>query len=312
MHPFLSTAILLATAAPLAAGTVVVTSVPDETRPLQPLGSLDGTPLSGEAEIRIGAFPGMDADALLDSAATGGLAAISAAFVPFGEPRRIGEGTADEEGSFEISVRQEIPDPGSPLVGETISLLIRQGEEILVARFPGENFEADPDTALEPVKSLHLSDARLVLGNRLGTDKLAAGPVSAQGSYDLWIGGFPAISDPALQLPGADADGDGRSNFLEYATGGDPASPLDPPPCQLVREGAYMWVKFRREPGLGTVGLSVESSASLAADWAEFSGTLEPDPGSSGGDDPGWFRMQVIPGTGPAFFRLSTGEEEEP
>lgn len=70
------------------------------------------------------------------------------------------------------------------------------------------------------------------------------------------MAGFPAISDPLLKLPAADADGDGRSNFLEYITGADPGSGSDPQACQIYAEGAELSLgSVRASKHLGAAGL---------------------------------------------------------
>ena len=306
-------AIAILAAGMASAGTVVITSLPDEDHPLQPLGTLDGTALSGASEIQVGAFPGMDADELLDAAASGGFAGLSAAFVSFGDSYGMGDGALGENGSFEISVRQKLEASGSPLAGEEISLLIKQGNEFLVARFPSQLFEADPETGLEPLKALHLADSKLIVGNRYGSTKLVTSPPPTKGSFNTWIEGFQGITDPALKLRDADADGDGRSNFLEYATGGDPASPTDPAPCQIFADGDSRWVKFCREAGVGTIDYTVKFSASLSASWSTMDGDFEPDPDPPVAGDLNWMRLRVSPTADPhRFFRLEVKPDEAP
>lgn len=302
----------LAASSSLMAGTVVVTSLPDESRPVDPLSSFDGTPLAGAAEIRVGAFPGMSDDDLLDAAASGGLAAVTAAMVPFGGAHEMGAGTAGAPGSFEISASASVPDDGSPLAGEDICLLVRQGGEFLVARFPGQTFSVDPDTGLEQVAALHIADARLAIGTRYGAAKLSTALPSSSGSYASWIATFAAITNPELRDRDADADGDGRSNFFEYVTGSDPTTGVEPSPCQIVR-GAdeSLWVKFRREAGIGEAGGVIENSPGLNAPWTTLEGEIEPDPEPPVPGATDWMRMRVDPEGAQGFFRLQveTGSE---
>jgi hypothetical protein len=300
----------LAAACPLMAGTVVITSLPDAAHPLSPLTSLSGIPLVAGVQIRVGAFPGMSDDAVLNAASTGGFAQISSALVPFGQTCSIGQGVEGAEGNFEIAVRQDTADSASPLTGQTVSLLIQQGagQEFLIARFVGKVFEADPDTGLEPILTLHLADAKILVGNRYGPSKVATTPAPAIGSFDTWISGFPAIIDPAKRMLHADADGDGRSNFLEYTTGGDPASAVDPPPCQLVAdESGGFWIRFSRATGIGSSSPQIESTADLASAWNLLDGTVEPDPpppSAVAGLD--WVRIHVpLPAAPTGFFRLT-------
>lgn len=304
-----ATLCFLGLCASLHGGTVVITSLPDDDHPAPPLNSLEGVPLAVGSEIRVGAFPGMDGDALLDAAAAGGFAQLNSAFAAFGEAQAIGEGADGNPGSFEIAVRQEISDGASVLVGETVSLLIKAAEsdEFLVARFPGIVFEADHATGLEPLQSLHFGDARVVVGNRFGDTQVTTTTAPGVGSFGTWILGFPAITDPSDREPGADPDRDGRSNFLEYATGGDPASGSDAATFLIERDDAQsLWVKFPREPGLGAIRFTVESSAALAAPWQSLEGSPQPDPDPPVPGSSIWQRMPVPPSPDPAgFFRLS-------
>jgi hypothetical protein len=241
----------------------------------------------------------MSDDALLDLATAGGLAQVSTAFSPFGATASIGQGVAGAAGGFEISIR----DTGSAsLDGEVISLLLQtQSGEFLIARFHGSLFQAQTDTGLEPFHSLHLADADLITGNRMGAFKFSTSPAPVVGSFTAWLAGFPSITDPALKLHEADADGDGRSNYLEYATGGDPSSAGDPPACEILPDGAGgMWVRFRRVPGLGTVRYTPQFSLDLQSPWLETDQTLQPDPGNAE-----ILRLQLTPPMAPArFFRL--------
>jgi hypothetical protein len=297
---FSSFILLGLTSLPLLAGTVVITSVPDEAHELQPLTSLNGMPLAPSSEIRVGAFPGLNDDQILDLAWQGGLAQVTASFVSFGSPCFIGQGVDGLAGGFEIAVKDT--GTAAPWAGQTVSLLIQTaGGEFLVARFAGKIFEAESATGLEPLLSLHLADANVIVGGGDGKTKLATSAAPCVGSFGTWLAGFPAITEPALKLSGADADSDGRSNFLEYATGGDPASSVDPPPCwvQPDAEGGF-WIRFKRVTGVASIHYSFESSADPAALWTEDPGTIEQDP-------EGPFSMRLhLPGpvSESRFFRL--------
>lgn len=262
------------------AGTVVLTSVADPEHAQAPLTSAAGIPLGSDTQVQIGAFPGMSDDQILDLASKGGLNEITAVFVPFGSQCTIGQGVEGVAGGFEIAAKASVV--STPLAGQTVSALIRTANgEFLVSRFPGKVFESESATGLEPLLTLHLADAKVVVGNRLNATKIATSAAPSVGSFSTWLSGFPAIADPLMKLPHADPDSDGRSNFLEYATGGNPTSPGDLVPC-MIQQGTAgdLWVNFHRVSGLGFVRYSLESSDSLSPPWLEFAGNLEPNPES--------------------------------
>ncbi|MES2924096.1 MAG: hypothetical protein V4819_21270 [Verrucomicrobiota bacterium] len=289
----------IALSVPLLASTVVITTVPDVAHGLNPLTSLGGVPLAVGTQIRAGAFPGLSDDAILDLASQGGLTQVTAAFVPFGSSCSIGQGVDGAAGGFEISVK----DSGSASwVNEAVSLLIQTSSgEFLIARFTGKVFEAETETGLEPFLTLHLADAKVLVGSRNGTAKLATSTAPDVGSYSTWLASFPGITDPALVPPGADADSDGRSNFLEYATGGNPALSGDAPACEILpADEGGLWVRFSRVPGLGTVRYSLQSSGDVVTPWKDTEIPIEPDPGN-----PALMRLRLAaPLSAHGFFRL--------
>ena len=294
-------------ALPLNAGTVVVTSLPDAEHPVMPLASSDGLVLESGSEIRIGAFPGMSDDAILDASKSGGLTQVLAGFVSFGAVQQIGVGADGQAGRFEICVRQALGGTSS-LVGQEISVLIRKGagQEFLVARFKGKVFTADPDTGLEPLVSLHLAEAKIVAGDRYGKSLFSTAAAASAGSFGDWIGTFTGLEDPDDLLAGADPDGDGRSNFLEYATGGNPASGVDHAACVMGRDGSGPVVRFSRAKGIGVVPV-IEWSPDLVTPWVPLEGTPQPDPDAPASDEIQWLKMRVPESVGPrGFFRLVT------
>ncbi len=301
MSPVLPSLIFCALAcSPLPAGTVVITSVADPQHSGTPLTALDGIPLAAGTLIRVGAFPGMDDDEVLDLAAQGGLAGIHGAFTPFGSTFAIGQGVDGAAGGFEIAAKET--SANAPWLGEVVSLCVETASgEFLVARFPGATFAATSDTGLEPLLALHLADARIIVGSRAAANRIATSTVPQAGSFGTWLAGHPGITDPLMKLPSADADGDGRSNFLEYATGGNPASGDDPPPCWIQADGSGgWWVRFRHVPGLGSVRYTLQASANPAQSWTDAGGALTPDP-----ESPATMRLRVPPPLDPSgFFRL--------
>jgi hypothetical protein len=296
----------------ITAETVVITSLSDEEHPLDPLTSVNGIPLTTGTSIRVGALPGMTDDEVLDAAASGGIAEIVASFVPFGPSKNIGDGVDGAVGRFEIALRQAITQSSS-LVGEEISLIIQKqgGQEFFVARFKEKLFAADPETGLERLLSLHLADAKAITGSRYGQESLATSETPVSGSFETWIESFSNITTPLLRQPDADADGDGRSNYLEYVTGTNPVSATEPQPCQIYREDNEFWIRFSRARGLGSAQPVVEVSHDLISPWQKLEGPIEADPFPPTTGSLEWMRIRVDleSATMPKlqeFFRLRT------
>lgn len=293
----------------VSAHMVVVSSLPDTNRPLEPLSLSSGIPLGVGTEIRIGAFPGLTSSKLVDTAAVGGLTQILAAFSQFGETVNIGDGAEASPGSFEVFVREAATDPASSWNQQTISILISSPGtgEFLVAQFPNDVFEVDSPTGLETLTSLHFADARLILGQNLGAFSLTSSQAPGRPSFTIWINQFTAITDPNLRLLNADPDGDGRSNFMEYATGGNPTLPNDIPPAQIVVDsGSQAWFRVSVSVGIGLNQFQVESTTGMNGPWlpTQSAFSLDPSPPLIG-DSIRWIRYPVSADQPSGeFFRL--------
>ena len=94
---------------------------------------------------------------------------------------------------------------------------------------------------------------------------LASGP-----TFDDWIGSFPALTDPADKLPGADPDGDGIANGVEFVVGNDPAvaASVNQPVASVV--GSNVQFVFRRTDISAYTNPRAQTSPSLATGtWSD-------------------------------------------
>lgn len=301
--------------ASLLAGSVIITAIPDPSRPLTPLTSLDGTTLEVGSEIRIGALPNLTADQVLDLAASGGLATITTSFTQFGETTTIGSGVDNSSGSFEILARQNTNLPPSNWIGEKITILITRtdSDEFLLAQFPDQVFQEDPEVGLEPLVALHMADAQLIVGNRYGNFSFVSSPAPTQGSFSTWITSFDTLLDPAQRLPDADPDLDGQSNLFEYYTAGNPTS-FDPSAGRIVKDTEDdTWFRVSRVAGIGVIQFTVETSPDLQGIWTPLTGQLIPVPASPT-ESPISNLVQIrIPDTlnSESFYRLKISTEDD-
>ncbi|CAN5254060.1 hypothetical protein BH23VER1_BH23VER1_07890 [soil metagenome] len=89
------------------------------------------------------------------------------------------------------------------------------------------------------------------------------------GGYAGWALAIPAAGAPELRLPGADFDGDGLSNLLEYALG---LSPVEHSTFSLPApefETGAITLTFDKPPGVTGVGYTIEGSPDLSANsWS--------------------------------------------
>jgi hypothetical protein len=113
--------------------------------------------------------------------------------------------------------------------------------------------------------------------------------------YLTWAESFgAALTDPA---PTADPDGDGLTNFEEYAFGlipnsGSSVNPITSPLDKSTKKFSYT----RRKPSLGTnLTYSVWFSENLA-DWTKDIDATEGTPVSSGDNETVEVTLSVLPG----------------
>lgn len=100
---------------------------------------------------------------------------------------------------------------------------------------------------------------------------LAVAPAAATG-FPLWTTRFPNLADPSA---GADPDGDGLRNLVEYFCGLDP-SQADPTPTAAVRNGLLQMEYRRSKNTIGIIGVAKASvDPSDPAGWSETGVTDE-------------------------------------
>jgi len=93
---------------------------------------------------------------------------------------------------------------------------------------------------------------------------VALGPVGHAGSYEEWrLSRFGAGASESTTGPDADPDGDGRSNFLEYALGTNPLFGDGFSIGTAKVEGGYLTLRFPRLKGAGDLSYRAEISGDL-------------------------------------------------
>lgn len=119
--------------------------------------------------------------------------------------------------------------------------------------------------------------------------------------YDQWL---ILHSGLANTVGTADPDEDGRTNFAEYAFGGNPAL-ADPVPWSVGTSGANFVFSWLQRTG-GSVVYEVQECADLAAgSWANSAAVVAPVTGIVAPDGFEWKRISV-PAAGRKFYRLIT------
>ena len=95
--------------------------------------------------------------------------------------------------------------------------------------------------------------------------------VGAASDYDTWAGTFTGFTDTA---PGSDPDGDGLTNFEEYAFGLNPTSGSSVSPVTAPNKATGTFTYTRRKQSLTGLTYTYQSSATLGG-WVSFTPVSE-------------------------------------
>jgi len=174
-----------------------------------------------------------------------------------------------------------------------------------------------PDLSLMDGHSIQLID--FTMSHDAGANWRASGAVggdlqNALG-YAAWLAAFftaGQMDDMAITGPEADADGDGWSNYLEYALGSVPNSGGDIPAAiqpSLDDDGGdlYLTITYTRSKFAGEVQLSAEISDDLEI-WSAGGVPVLPNVINSDGSITAKFRHPVSAGNGAQYLRLKVTE----
>ncbi len=123
-------------------------------------------------------------------------------------------------------------------------------------------------------KLLSANDTKLTLSGQLVATRTLGG---AGPTFEDWVASkFPGVTDPNIVGPGADPDGDGAPNLVEFAFGRDPSvkeSALAPLKASLdPADPTKRVLEFIRPKGLGGVSYILQVSDTLGG-WANLTAT---------------------------------------
>ena len=131
--------------------------------------------------------------------------------------------------------------------------------------------------------------------------KIAKTPASS--AFTAWMGGCGLIGNSAGPL--ADWDGDGQSNWTEFAFGADPAAADSKHGGypQLLRDGQGLWFQFRRRVDASTADLSyLKQRSRNLVNWEAWEAEATGVPASPGYET---VTIPVLPSEPQEFFRIA-------
>ena len=199
--------------------------------------------------------------------------------------------------------------------GETIRFV--GNDESLIHEFNYDVSSPWPDLTLMDGHSIQLIDSSL--SHDAGSNWRASGnvdgdPQNALG-YAAWLSAFftpGEVDSTAITGPEEDGDGDGWSNYLEYALGTVPNSAGDFPvsiqPSLEDHDGdLYLTITYTRSVNSGEVQFSAETSDDLVI-WSAGGVAILPEVTNPDGSISAKFRYPIPVGSDPQYLRLKVTE----
>ncbi|MDB4537686.1 lamin tail domain-containing protein [Akkermansiaceae bacterium] len=199
--------------------------------------------------------------------------------------------------------------------GETIRFV--GGDNSLIHEFTYGTSAPWPDLTLMDGHSIQLLDASVSHDD--GSNWRASGSVdgdlqNALG-FDAWRYSFftaTGMDDQSVSGPHADPDGDGWSNYLEYALGTFPQNSGDFPAAVLPSMedhggDLYLTITYTRSVNAGAVQFSAETSEDLE-NWIGDGIPITPEVTHPDGSITAKFRHPIPVGDGSQYLRLKVSE----
>lgn len=271
MKPSFLSLLLCAAVLPAHASNVVVSNLGSAGGGSTVLASSSGTPLQPGSLVCLGTFPGLAAAAIRELAEQGP-AQLGTALVSFGASSSIGTGAQGTPGTIEFTANQATPAGeeelyavvlnGSTAGASTESLVLKLGNTVPI----------DDASGLPGYLAVHLRHAEVVFGSATDSGFATAAAAGEPTGYDAWITAtLGAGASPDDLLPDADADGDGLSNFTEYAFGSEANSGASLAQVEIIEVEGQLHARYLRRAGDPSLLTICEIASSLGGDdWQEL------------------------------------------
>ncbi|MCW1922222.1 hypothetical protein OKA05_06635 [Luteolibacter arcticus] len=272
-----------------------------------------GALLASGSLVQLGTFPGLG-EAGVAALALHGPVTLMSGIDGFGSAFGVGAGAGNAEGRIEITANEAVGIATGELYAVILNApTVEAATEVLVLKL-ADSVPADDASSLPGYLAVHLRDAEVVFGAQ-GAGGFSTQAATIPTSFDAWIlGQLGEDSDPTLRSAGADADGDGLTNLLEYGLGSLAGDSSSRPRIEIQEtSGEYHVLSLRRmdDPAL-VFACEVQADLSeivwplLETPLLEAANPPVPAP-----DGHQWMQ-QRLPSGSRAFVRLKVTAEEAP